>query len=365
MPSTSSGRARRYPIWRASVRRWVESTVTGFVGAASQPPRVEPPAPELGRQSRRHLRVVELKWRTCVRNWFEHALGGFTLRGPLRFDGRPAKLRIMSQPSPLSTPLPWDLVAAEYSVDIAPFFERFADRALAKAAVEDHHHIVDVATGPGTLAFRARGLGARVTAIDFSEEMIAQLATNAAARGDAAHLTVRHGDGQALPFADAHFDAGFSMFGLMFFPDRDRGFRELRRVVKAGGHVVVSSWVPLDQIPILATAFSALREQLPNLPPPPPELPLASEERAVSEMSAAGFRDVTAERHTESMTATSTRALWDRMSRNNAPIVMLRHRLGEATWAPVASAIEARLLDRFGDGPQSIPMTAIFTSGRA
>lgn len=270
----------------------------------------------------------------------------------------------MSQPSPLSTPLPWDLVAAEYSVDVAPFFERFAERALDQAAVGAQHHIVDVATGPGTLAFRARERGARVTALDFSEEMIRQIEARAAAGGDTEHFTVRHGDGQALPFEDDGFDAGFSMFGLMFFPDRDRGFRELRRVVKLNGVVVVSSWVPLDQIPILSTAFGALREQLPNLPPPPAELPLASEERAVAEMSAAGFRDVAAERHTESMLASSTRALWDRLSRNNAPIVMLRNRLGEAAWAPIGSAIEARLLDRFGDGPQSIPMTAIVTSGR-
>ncbi len=270
----------------------------------------------------------------------------------------------MSQPSPLSTPLPWDLVAAEYSVDVAPFFERFADRVLERAAVGAEDHVVDVATGPGTLAFRARERGARVTALDFSDEMIRQLAARVVSRGEAEHVTVHHGDGQALPFADDHFDAGFSMFGLMFFPDRDRGFRELRRVVKSNGLVVVSSWVPLDQIPILATAFGALREQLPNLPPPPPELPLASEERAISEMSAAGFHDVDAERHTEVMSAPSTRSLWDRLSRNNAPIVMLRHRLGEAVWAPIGSAIETRLLDRFGDGPQAIPMTAIITSGR-
>jgi SAM-dependent methyltransferase len=82
----------------------------------------------------------------------------------------------MSQPSPLSTPLPWDLVAAEYSVDVAPFFERFADRVLERAAVGAEDHVVDVATGPGTLAFRARERGARVTALDFSDEMIRQLA---------------------------------------------------------------------------------------------------------------------------------------------------------------------------------------------
>jgi len=42
-------------------------------------------------------------------------------------------------------------------------------------------------------------------------------------------VTAQVADGQALPFADGEFEAAFSMFGLMFFPDRAKGFAELRR----------------------------------------------------------------------------------------------------------------------------------------
>ena len=45
------------------------------------------------------------------------------------------------------------------------------------------------------------------------------------------------------------FDAAFSMFGLIFYSDRARGLQELRRVVRPGAPVVVSSWHPMDTIP--------------------------------------------------------------------------------------------------------------------
>src|SRR5262245_7747216 len=147
----------------------------------------------------------------------------------------------MSSTSPLSTPIPWDLVADEYALDVVPLFERFADAALDLAAPLEGRRVLDVACGPGTLALRAARLAEEVTALDFSAGMVRQLEAKAAAEG-ASNLRALQGDGQALPFPDERFDAAFSLFGLMFFPDRARGFAELRRVLVPGGRAVVSSW---------------------------------------------------------------------------------------------------------------------------
>jgi ubiquinone/menaquinone biosynthesis C-methylase UbiE len=81
--------------------------------------------------------------------------------------------------------------------------------------------------------------------------MIARLRERAAREG-VADIDARVADGCALPFPDASFDAGFSSFGLMFFPDRARGFGELLRVLRPGAQAVVSSWAPMTRVPVLS-----------------------------------------------------------------------------------------------------------------
>src|SRR3954470_1980474 len=120
--------------------------------------------------------------------------------------------------SPMATPVTWDLVSSVYAEEIVPVFEQYARDALRLAAPLAGARIADVACGPGTLAFVAAAAGHPVDAIDFSPQMIALLERRL--QQQPAPITARIGDGQALPFADATYGAAFSMFGLMFFPDR-------------------------------------------------------------------------------------------------------------------------------------------------
>lgn len=77
--------------------------------------------------------------------------------------------------SPLSTPDPWHAVSAAYATDIVPMFNHYATHALDRVGVQPGQQVLDVACGPGTLAFLAAARGARVTAVDFTEGMIDQL----------------------------------------------------------------------------------------------------------------------------------------------------------------------------------------------
>src|SRR6185436_8525892 len=145
--------------------------------------------------------------------------------------------------SPLASSGPWDLVSSAYAEELVPQLSPYAEDALRLAGVADGARVLDVACGPGTLAMLAARRGARVDALDFAAGMIDQL-RSAIARDSIEGVTARIGDGQALPFDGGTYDAAFSMFGLMFFPDRARGFAELRRCLKDGGVAVVSSWLP-------------------------------------------------------------------------------------------------------------------------
>lgn len=270
--------------------------------------------------------------------------------------------------SPLATPRPWHDVAPNYAAEVMPAFGPFATRALELAAVPAGGRIVDVACGPGTLALLAARAGLSVDALDFAPAMIALLDETLAREG-VTNVRAQVGDGQALPYADATFDAGFSCFGLMFFPDRARGYAELRRVLRPGARAVVTSWLALAPEAHLAVLFGAMREELarrfPDRPAAAaPRLPLAEADDHVVEMSAAGFGDVRVERFEARLEAPSLDELWAGMARTNVAVIETSRQLG-AAWPEVAVAIRGALAARFGEGAQTMRMPAWIAVGTA
>jgi len=265
--------------------------------------------------------------------------------------------------NPLATAEPWDLVADGYTAEALPHFEFFARAALAAAALPPGANVADVAAGPGTLSLLAAAAGARVSAIDFSEQMTARFHARAAAMGLAGACDIRTGDGQHLPYPDGAFDGAFSLFGLMFFPDRLAGFRELRRILRPGAPAVVSGWIPF------AGPFGALmqvvKELIPGLPLGGGKPPLSDPDDFRREMTEAGFPSVTVETVAHDLTAPSFDAFWDSMERTNAPLVLIRHRAGAARWAELAPRIRERVRAALGDGPLVISRGAYLGIGRA
>ncbi len=270
----------------------------------------------------------------------------------------------MSASSPLAVPEPWDLVVPEYVRELMPVFENFARDALSRAGVGRGSRVVDVAAGPGTLSLLAAREGAKVTAVDFAPRMIAALRERAAeARLDVEALV---GDGMALPLPDRAYDAAFSLFGLMFFPDRARGFRELHRVLVPGGRAVVSSWMPLDRSPVMNAVYRNFAELMSagggSGGPRDGMMPLGDPETCKREMSGAGFTDVAVHEREVPARYASTVALVDAMIRSSAPIVLARRALGEQ-WDGVARALLERVSAELGPGPQVGAFHAYLTVG--
>jgi SAM-dependent methyltransferase len=263
------------------------------------------------------------------------------------------------KPSPLSSPDTWSLVSDNYVLELLPMFELFSRDALGLVSTHAGARVLDVAAGPGTLTVMAAAMGCSVAAIDFSPQMV----KNLEARLSRAQLAadVRLGDGQALPWGDAEFDAAFSMFGLMFFPDRAKGFGELLRVLKSGGKAVVSSWAPLQGI--FKSIMSAMREVLPEIPFGTGKGPLGDEEELRSELGAAGFADVSITSVTHRLPASSPAEVWAQSQRATAPVVLLKAALGEAKWHAVSAGVIERLEAEFGAGEVVIQTTAYLGCG--
>lgn len=118
--------------------------------------------------------------------------------------------------------------------------------ALAHAAqrldAQPGEKVLDVATGTGWTARNVARTGARVTAVDISEPLLA------AARELSAHLSpsivFQLADAESLPFPAAHFDKVISTFGVMFAANQERAARELGRVCRQEGRLSLATWVP-------------------------------------------------------------------------------------------------------------------------
>lgn len=142
--------------------------------------------------------------------------------------------------------------------------------ALAHAAQrlnpQPGQSILDVATGTGWSARNVARTGAKVTAIDFAPELIG------AAKELSAHLPIefRVADAERLPFPTAHFDGIISTFGVMFAVDQMQAARELARLCRPGGRLVLATWAPNGAV---ADFFALLARH--NDAPPPPSNPLA------------------------------------------------------------------------------------------
>ncbi|GGI76295.1 hypothetical protein GCM10007973_11450 [Polymorphobacter multimanifer] len=131
----------------------------------------------------------------------------------------------------------WDMAALHYEKTAHPFTARYAEFALGRVALTADSRVLDVAAGTGALALAAGRLGAQVLATDFSAGMVARIAAAAMPNVEARVM-----DGQALDLPDASFDAVFSIFGVIMFPDWRKGLAEMARVTRLGGCGVVATW---------------------------------------------------------------------------------------------------------------------------
>lgn len=101
---------------------------------------------------------------------------------------------------------------------------------------------LDVATGTADVALeilRQKGNGALVAGVDLSADMMRIGRAKASHAGLAGRLAFVLAPGEELPFRDDAFDSASIAFGIRNVPDRARGLREMCRVVKPGGRVVV------------------------------------------------------------------------------------------------------------------------------
>jgi ubiquinone/menaquinone biosynthesis C-methylase UbiE len=142
-------------------------------------------------------------------------------------------------------------------------FESYARDLAGRLASAEPQNVLETAAGTGVLTRAIASklpAHARIVATDLNQPMLDHAATSELTEG---RVTWRQADALALPFEDQSFDAVACQFGVMFFPDKVKGYKEARRVLKPGGRFFFNVWDKISEnefadvvTEALATVFS-------------------------------------------------------------------------------------------------------------
>jgi SAM-dependent methyltransferase len=137
-----------------------------------------------------------------------------------------------------------------------------AAQLVKHARVRAGNRVLDVACGTGVVALTAARIGARVTGLDLTPQLLERARENAHAVG--VDVDWHEGDVEALPFEDGTFDVVLSQFGHIFAPRPEVAVAEMLRVLRPGGTIAFSTWPP----ELLVGRSIAIVGRY--MPPPPP-----------------------------------------------------------------------------------------------
>jgi SAM-dependent methyltransferase len=149
---------------------------------------------------------------------------------------------------------------------IAGTMRESGEELVASLGIREGMDVLDLGCGDGTTALPAARSGAGVLGVDIASNLVAAGNARAAAAG-LANLRFEEGDASSLAgLADESFDLVVSIFGAMFAPRPFDVAREMVRVARPGGRIVMGNWIPGDptlvaQILKISAAYT----------PPPPE----------------------------------------------------------------------------------------------
>jgi ubiquinone/menaquinone biosynthesis C-methylase UbiE len=240
------------------------------------------------------------------------------------------------------------LIFVDYAADIA-----------RRAAALNPARVLETAAGTGivTRALRdALPMGARLTATDLNPPML-DIARGKFRPGE--QVAFQPADATALPFADGSFDVVVCQFGVMFFPDKDKSYREVYRVLAPGGRYLFSVWDSHRHNPFGRIAHEVAGSFFPADPPQFYNVPFSCHqiEPIKEALAKAGFTGIEASVIKLEKEIPDAGAFARGIVYGNPLIEQIRARGGEPE--KVHKAVVEKLRGEFGADPGRMPLQAI------
>ena len=149
---------------------------------------------------------------------------------------------------------------------IAATMRESGEELVKKLGITDGMKVLDLGCGDGTTAVPAAQLGANVLGVDIARNLVAAGKARAEELG-LTNLSFQEGDASNLnELDDESFDLVISIFGAMFAPKPFDVAKEMVRVTKPGGRIVMGNWIPNDP-----TLVAQILKISASYSPPPPE----------------------------------------------------------------------------------------------
>ena len=183
---------------------------------------------------------------------------------------------------------------------LADTMRESGEKLVAQLGVKPGMKVLDLGCGDGTTAIPEAQAGATVRGVDITRYLVEAGTRRAKAMG-ISNITFEEGDASRLDgIADDSFDLTVSIFGAMFAPRPFDVARQMVRVTRPGGRVVMGNWIPGDP-----TLVAQILKIAANYTPPPPEgfvspMTWGVEDHVIARFGAAGvpkdniafFRDI-------------------------------------------------------------------------
>jgi SAM-dependent methyltransferase len=177
----------------------------------------------------------------------------------------------------------WSAAPRDWAELQEPFCRPLWQDTLSALGVKAGMRFLDAGCGGGGACVLAAKLGCEVTGFDASDALLA------IARERLPQAQFVHGDLEKLPFPDGHFDAALAANSVIIAEDIRQAMRELRRVVRHGGRVAVTSWGKPEQVE-MRDVFAAVASAMPQRPPGGGPFAWAADGALPNLLSEAGFK---------------------------------------------------------------------------
>ena len=243
-------------------------------------------------------------------------------------------------------------------------FEPYAQDLADRVKVPEGGRLLEIACGTGIVTRRLRDRlppSVKIVATDLNEAMINYARQKF--RADE-NIEWKPADALDLPFGDGSFDAVVCQFGLMFFPDKQRGVSEAYRVLKPDGRFIFSVWDAIERVDLAKATEIVIKQFFPENPPDFYDIPFSfhEEDRLRLVLTTAGFREITIEAVPFPCVSASARDAAHGLIHGNPVISAINER--DPTKAPeIEAALAEKIAAQFGAAPVNAHMQAIVCSG--